>query len=170
MVSFARVQQLAPFVGFVPAVGDALPDHRPARAAGNFLEQLHALAHRHRHAERAARNLYRALIDLAERAGEFDNFFVGGEAALNRRAVGVHMHGILIGREARGAGAHAGFEHFFHLLDFRRRRGAFDGSLAHDELAQRAMPHQRRDIDAEVAAQRVEILPERGKAPLHPSP
>ena len=51
-----------------------------------------------------------------------------------------------------GTGAHAGFEHFFHLLDFRRRRRPFDGSLAHDELAQRAVAHQRRDINAEFAA------------------
>ena len=120
---------------------DALPDHRPARPAGDLVEQLHALAHRHRYAERAARNLYRALIDLAERAGELDDLFVGGKAALNRRAVGIHMHGILIGREAGGTGAHAGFEHFFHLMDFRRRRGALDGRLAHDELAQRAVAH-----------------------------
>ena len=168
MVSLARVQQLAPFVGLVPAMGDALPDHRPAGARGNFFEQLQAPRDRHRHAQRTARNLHGALIDLAERAGQFDNFFVGGEAALDRRAVGVHMHGILIGRETGGAGAHAGFEHFFHLLDFRRRRRAFEGSLAHDELAQRAVAHQRCDIDAEIAAHGVEILPKGGKPPLHP--
>ena len=33
-----------------------------------------------------------ALIDLAQGAGHLDNLFVGGEPALDRRAVGVHMH------------------------------------------------------------------------------
>ena len=111
--------------------------------------------------------MHRALIDFAERAGKLDNFVIGGEAALDRRAVGVHMHGVLVRRETRGAGAHAGFEHFFHLLDFRRRGRPLDGSRAHDELAERAVPHQGRDIDAEFAAHRVEILPKRGKAPRH---
>src|ERR687897_2637075 len=52
-------------------------------------------------------------------------------------------------------------------MNFRRGRGALDGSLAHNELAQSAMAHQRCDVDPQITAERVEVFPERGKAPLH---
>src|SRR5687767_15652459 len=39
------------------------------------------------------------------RSGKLDNLFVGGEPALDRRPVGIHMHGVLIGRETGGARA-----------------------------------------------------------------
>jgi hypothetical protein len=52
-------------------------------------------------------------------------------------------------------------------MNFRRRRGALDGRLAHNELAQSAMAHQRCDVDPQVTAERVEVFPERSKAPLH---
>ena len=78
------------------------------------------------------------------------------------------MNRILIGRKTHRARAHAGLEHFLHLVNFRRRRRALAGGIAHDELAQSAVAHQRRHVDAEVAAELVQVLRKGRPAPFHP--
>ena len=161
-----QIEQLAPQLGGVPTMGDALPDHRPAGGRGEAAKEIDILLHRARSPQGAARDLHRAAIEFAQHARQLDNLLVGGQAARYRPAILAHMAAILIGRKTDRPSLHAFSDQSFHLRDFRGRRGALRGFLAHDELTHGAVSHERGDIDAEFLLQPVKIFREAGPFPF----
>ena len=103
---------------------------------------------------------------LAERARESADLLVPREAARHRLPVVVDIH--IRRAEAARPRLQALGENALHLNDLRLRRLPLERLLAHHPHPDRAVPDQRRDIDAQSRLQRPQVVVERLPCPVDP--
>ncbi len=77
------------------------------------------------------------------------------------------MARILIGGKSHRAGFHAQTHQLFHLGNFFRRRLPLHGVFTHDVMAHGDMADQRRRVDPQARAERLQILRRRRPLPRH---
>ena len=103
---------------------------------------------------------------IAERACERPNLLVPREAARHRLPAVVHIY--VGGAQPARTRLQALRQDALHLPALRLRRRALKRLLAHHPHPNRAVPHQRRDIDAQPRLQRAQVVLERLPGPVDP--